>query len=369
MKKAIVISAVNLRKGGTLTILRDCLSFLSESKYPEQYRIIALVHDKKLAFYKNIEYVEFPNTIKSWGRRLWCEYVTMYFLSKKISHVYLWLSLHDTTPNVVSEKRAVYCQTSFPFMKPKWSDLLFDYKIVLFSFFTRFAYRINIMKNDYIVVQTEWMKKNMAGMFGLLEDRFIVAPPEQKSYVIHASNSKKENCFIFFFPSTPDCHKNFEVLCKAAELLEMEIGKGKFKVVITINGRENRYSRWLYNKWKNVDSIDFKGFLSKYDVYTYYSIADCLVFPSRIETWGLPISEFSFFKKPLILADLPYAHETAQGIDNVCFFNPYESLELKNIMKKIIFEDYEQFNLIPKIQRKGLYVNTWKDLFEKLVNN
>ena len=75
--KNIVVSAVNLRKGGTLTILRECLHYLSGSKWVKEYRIIALVHKKELAFYPNIEYVEMPDTIKSWGRRLWREYVTM----------------------------------------------------------------------------------------------------------------------------------------------------------------------------------------------------------------------------------------------------------------------------------------------------
>ena len=158
--KTIVISAVNLRKGGTLTILRECLSFLSGSKWTKKYRIVALVHKKELALYPNIEYVEIPDTVKSWWRRLWCEYVTMYFLSKRWAPVYLWFSLHDTTPNVQTERQAVYCQTSFPFLKWRWQDWIFDYKIVLFSLFTRFAYQINIKRNRYLSVQANWLRKD-----------------------------------------------------------------------------------------------------------------------------------------------------------------------------------------------------------------
>ena len=43
-KKTIVVSAVSLRKGGTLTILRDCLCYLSTLAVDGHYRIIALVH-------------------------------------------------------------------------------------------------------------------------------------------------------------------------------------------------------------------------------------------------------------------------------------------------------------------------------------
>lgn len=151
-KKTIVVSAVNIRKGGTLTILRGCLEYLS-SLPCEEYRVVALVHKRSLADYRNIEYIEIPTTVKSWFRRLWCEYVTMYGISKKLQPVDLWLSLHDTTPRVVAKRQAVYCQTSFPFLKVKIEDLRFDPKIVLFSLFTRFAYQINVHRNKYLIVQ------------------------------------------------------------------------------------------------------------------------------------------------------------------------------------------------------------------------
>ena len=75
--KTIVISAVNLRKGGTLTILRNCLEYLSALvQESDAYRVVALVHKKELADYPGIEYIELPWTVKSWLLRLWCEYVT-----------------------------------------------------------------------------------------------------------------------------------------------------------------------------------------------------------------------------------------------------------------------------------------------------
>ena len=365
--KNIVVSAVNLRKGGTLTILRECLHYLSGSKWVKEYRIIALVHKKELAFYPNIEYVEMPDTIKSWGRRLWREYVTMYFLSKKWAPVYLWLSLHDTTPNVQAERQVVYCQTSFPFLQWRWKDCIFDYKIVLFSLFTRFAYQINIKRNRYLIVQADWLRKGLANMFHLPQNRFIVAPPELKIQR-KASSFGIKNCFAFFFPATPDCHKNFEQLCEATRLLEEELGKGKFQVWITINGKENRYTRWLYRKWGKVNSLKFSGFMDKKKLYATYTATDCLVFPSRVETWGLPISEFAVFGKPMLLADLPYAHETAAGCPNVAFFNPSDPQILKEQMKRLIQKDTSFLTTVPKTAILEPVAYTWDELFERLLS-
>ena len=71
-KKTIVISAVNLRKGGTLTILRDCLQYLSQLVQESDYRVVALVHKRELCDYDGIEYIEMPDIIKGWGKSLSC---------------------------------------------------------------------------------------------------------------------------------------------------------------------------------------------------------------------------------------------------------------------------------------------------------
>lgn len=335
-KTTVVVSAVNIRKGGTLTVLRDCLKYLSENE-STNHRIIALVHDRKLCDFPGIEYLEFPDTIKSWGRRLWCEYVTMHRVSREIAaqdgrKVWTWLSLHDTTPRVEAEHREVYCHTSFPFLKIKARDFLMDPKIPLFAMFTKWAYRINIRRNDCLIVQQEWFRKGLSGITGFPEERIRVIPPQRSSEAVEPMDISYDTPF-FFYASTPDCHKNFEVLCEAAKMLENKVGKGKFKLVLTINGSENRYSRWLYKRWGGVESIDFHGFMSKPELFGHYKSATAFVFPSRVETWGLPISEFlSVGNGQLMLADLPYAHESSKGAADVKYFDESDPKRLTELL-------------------------------------
>ena len=365
-RRTIVVSAVSLRKGGTLAILRDCLCYLSTLADSGEYRVVALVHKRELADYPGIEYIEMADIIKGWGRRLWCEYVTMRRISKKLAPVYLWLSLHDTTPAVIAEHRAVYCQTSFPFYKSSWRDFRFDYKIVLFALFTRFAYRINVRRNDYLIVQQEWLRTGFSRMLGVKKEKFIVSPPERKDIQVVAGNIPLP-CFTFFYASTPDCHKNFELLCAAASLLERETGAGKFKVVLTVSGKENSYAQWLYKKYGEVDSIDFAGFMSKEKLFGYYNAADCLVFPSKIETWGLPISEFMVNGKPMLLADLPYAHETAAGGKAVAFFSLSAPGILKGQMRKLLEGDFSFLNPVPDFGKQEPAACSWEDMFDILL--
>ncbi len=68
-------------------------------------------------------------------------------------------------------------------------------------------------------------------------------------------------------------------------------------------------------------ALAFIGYLSKEQLYAYYQQSNCLIFASKVETWGLPITEFAVFNKPMLLSDLPYAHETAAGCEQVAFFH------------------------------------------------
>ena len=159
MTKHIVISAVNIRKGGTLTVLRDCLRYLSGC--PDLH-VTALVHQRELCDYPGIDSIEIPWSIDSWGKRLKCEYVTMKGISEKLQPVDLWLSLHDTTPNVAAQRQAVYCQTSFPFLKVRLRDFIMDKKIPLFALFTKYAYKKNVHRNDYLIVQQDWLREGLS---------------------------------------------------------------------------------------------------------------------------------------------------------------------------------------------------------------
>lgn len=366
--RTIVVSAVNIRKGGTLTILRDCLSYLSGLAQSGTYRVVAIVHKKELAYFPCVEYIEKPKTIKSWGRRLWCEYVTMYHISQQLAPVYLWLSLHDITPRVKAERQAVYCQSSFPFLRWKWQDAKFDYKIVLFTWFTKFAYRINVKRNKNLIVQAEWLRQGFSEIFGLPIGSFIVAPPERKQLLTYVRREKGVNAvYTFICVATADCHKNFEILCHAAILLEKELGEGRFKVVLTISGTENNYSQWLYRRWGRCHSLNFAGFMNKQRLYDTYAQADCLVFPSRVETWGLPISEFAAFDKPMLLADLPYAHETAAGSGQVAFFSPNDVNQLKEYMKRLVLHDTSFLLAVPQQHIAAPKSYSWKELFDLLL--
>ena len=361
--KKIVISGINIIDGGALSVYKDCLKYINE--IANNYKIIALVHNKKLFsdlnLSKEIEFIEFEDSKSSWFKRCYYEYFYFKRLSKKLKP-YLWLSLHDITPNVESEKLAVYCHNSTPFYDMKFKDIKYDKKVFLFSKFYKYLYKINIKKNNYVIVQQNWIKEEFKRMYGI--KNIIVAPPEN-NYSVKFEEKKEIENNSFFYPSFPRVFKNFEIICQAVELLEKE-NINNFKVYLTIDGSENLYSKEIIEKYKNLKCIEFLGLISREKVFEYYSRVECLIFPSKLETWGLPISEFKQFNKPIILSELPYAYETIGDFDKCLFFNPNSVEELKNQMLKIINKE-NKFSENKKEINRELYAENWEELFEVLL--
>lgn len=368
-KKTIVLSGINLIEGGPLTIYKECLRCV-EKYFLENYEIVALVHNRELfsEFDSKIKFIEFMDSKKSYLKRFYYEYFYFKRLSKKLKP-YLWFSLHDMTPNVVTDKRAVYCHNPIIFYDVKRKDMINEFKMFMFSRFYKYIYKINIKKNNFVVVQQDWIRKRFKKIFKI--KNVVVAHP---NVVIDDSNNNFKNTKIvknsFLYPSFPRIFKNFEVICKAVEILENK-NIENFKVYLTIDGNENIYSKEIVEKYGRLKCIEFIGLQTRENLMKYYSKIETVIFPSKLETWGLPISEAKAFGKNIILADLEYAHETLGTYEKVMFFGPDDAEKLAEKMEMLINDDENMKNIefdgnIEKNIEKPFCKN-WKELFDILL--
>ena len=368
-KKTIVLSGINLIEGGPLTIYKDCLRCV-EKYFLENYEIVALVHNRELfsEFDSKIKFIEFMDSKKSYLKRFYYEYFYFKRLSKKLKP-YLWFSLHDMTPNVVTDKRAVYCHNPIIFYDVKRKDMINEFKMFMFSRFYKYIYKINIKKNNFVVVQQDWIRKRFKKIFKI--KNVVVAHP---NVVIDDSNNNYKNTKIvknsFLYPSFPRIFKNFEVICKAVEILENK-NIENFKVYLTIDGSENIYSKELVEKYGRLKCIEFIGLQTRENLMKYYSKIETVIFPSKLETWGLPISEAKAFGKNIILADLEYAHETLGTYEKVMFFGPDNAEKLAEKIEMLINDDENMKNIefdgnFEKNIEKPFCKN-WKELFDILL--
>jgi glycosyltransferase involved in cell wall biosynthesis len=321
--RRVVVSAVNFTEGGPLTILRECL-MSAVDVLPEKWEIIALVHDEFIiGDISRVRFVSFPQCKRSWFIRMYYE---LHGFSRRFSgtHVDLWLSLHDVTPNVSARRQVVYCHNPSPFYSVSLREGILDFRFLLFNLFYEKLYRINIRKNYAVVVQQNWLRKEFSKKFN--HGKIIVAYPEDSRgagegdfFEGHReSRCSDRSATVILYPSLPRVFKNFEILCEAVKLMQ-RADAAKIELRITIDGTENNYARSLYEVYGNCESIKFIGRKNRAEMDAEYFGADVVAFPSKLETWGLPISEAKKFGKPLLVADLPYAHETVGNYRLVSF--------------------------------------------------
>jgi glycosyltransferase involved in cell wall biosynthesis len=172
----------------------------------------------------------------------------------------------------------------------------------------------------------------------------------------------------FFYPVVSRPFKNFETICEASKILQKR-NITNYKILLTIDGTEENYSKYILKKYSLDNKINFMGRISLDEVHKLYGKTDCLLFPSKLETWGLPISEFAEYKKPMIISDLPYAHETASGARKTFYFNPDNAEELANIMEDVINNNLSKFHPTTKVAVNQPFTQGWDELIELIVKN
>ena len=350
-------------EGGLFTILDNCLQKISEYSENKNLRIIALVHDKSKFNYPNIDYLEFPKAKKSWFLRLYYEYSYFNRLSKKIKPD-VWLSLHDVTPKVVAKKQFVYFHHPTLFYKSTLKDWKFDYKIGVFSILYKYLFQINIKKNNAVFVQQNWIKKEFENLFGL-KNVLVTIPenvPEKKRIEVILDTNK----IHFFYPSFSRSFKNFELIGEAVLLLTNTI-KSKIKIHLTLDKNDNKYSKYIVEKY-DLECINYIGKISRTEVFGYYKKMDCLLFSSKLETWGLPISEAKGFDKPILAANLPYAKETVENYEKVSFFDIENPKELAQMITDFV-NGTIQFQGNKDIFDKSDQLKDWNAIFDFMLKN
>ena len=142
------------------------------------------------------------------------------------------------------------------------------------------------------------------------------------------------------------------------------MGVTGFKVIITFDGTENNYSADIVAKYKHLPTLSFIGLVPYEKVTGLYSQVNCLLFPSTLESWGLPVSEFKQTGKPMIIADLPYAKETAGNYEKTIFFNPKDASQLASYMLKIIRKETIRYSPVEVINYEQPYSSNWEELFK-----
>jgi glycosyltransferase involved in cell wall biosynthesis len=360
--RRLVISAVNLTDGGTLTVLQEFIQAACDTLSAE-WDIVVFAHDRRLFNSSRPRYIEIPSSKRSWLLRLWTEWVRFRRYARQLAPD-LWLSLHDMSPNVGAVRQAVYCHNPSAFFALRPRDVLFQPKLLAFRIAYAWLYKINLKRNCAIVVQQSWLREEFRKWTTASQDIIVAHPAAGDEGIRQDRDLHRSGRATFFYPTLPRPFKNLELICHAVEQLEQDRA-WRSEVIFTMDGTENRYSSWLKRRFGGCASLRFAGHQSRDQMTRLYMQTDCLLFPSRMETWGLPITEAKRFHLPMLVANLPYARETVGNYDRVSFIGIDDTEELAR--KLLAFQEGTLvFDPVTGVAPEQPFVRGWPELVRLL---
>lgn len=192
----------------------------------------------------------------------------------------------------------------------------------------KFSYLKYYNQNDYNwLVQTRYIDK-------LLQTHLKINPKNIFVYPIFKEESEsfnsKKSSNNFVYVSSGVSHKNHERLIEAfigaANKTDKEI-----KLHLTLGKAE--LSKGLY---PNNLKIQFHGTLSTDKVNELYNFCEFAIYPSLVESFGLPLIEAANYGCKVIASDLPYVHEI---IGPSLTFDPYSIESISNAILNAIDTD------------------------------
>lgn len=365
MKKIVVISGVNLVEGGTLTVFKDSISEFLNKKDVSLY---VLCHKKELLIdldMSNVTVFEFPNIKNSWFKRIYFEYIASFLISKKIKPD-IWLSMHDICPLVSCKNVFVYCHNPSPFYRSTIFDWKYDKRFYIFTKFYHLIYRINSLMSCKLIVQQEWLADSFKKKYGAND--IVVSRPELRKISNIVGNSSSTDTVTFFYPSLVRTFKNFELILKAFECLYAQNNSLDVRLVVTFCANDGPYANDLYNSYKHVPYIKFVGRLSLTEVHDLYKSNPVLIFPSKLETWGLPMSEAKSYGCRILASALPFAYETISDYDNVSFFDPDDVISLVRIIEEVSKGNHKFQGNKMLFNNNYTTIKSWTDFYSFILN-
>lgn len=309
----LAVEALGIKAGGGRTIL---LSLVREwtDQYPDWSMTIftseegVLPSDLENHSAVSVRRVRFGN-VRVW-RAIWGQFLARFHPSIKASNVLLTLTCSmasGPTPSVA------YVQNALPFVResrelkvPRSVRRLVQRRVML---------RV-INEADLVVVQTKWFASYLASQLNMGKRIAVERPQPPCSFTCGPSITTLQfdapSGFVLYVGSDLP-HKNLELLEQAWTQV-VRSGRLLHDIELWVAGVNERGSQGTHN-------IKYLGNVPRDRLCGYYRAAELLVYPSLVETFGLPLLEAQWHGLPVIAPDLPYARETVR--DAGLYYDPH----------------------------------------------
>lgn len=325
--KTIIVFDVPAENGGALTILNQ---YYNQAVKNKTINWIFVISKPELKSTENVEVLRYPWIKKSWFHRAWFDI----FFERKIikrSNADEVLSLQNSYLRT-KKFQTIYIHNPLPFSDIKFSFFK-EFKMWLYKKIQKVKIKKSLNNGNKIIVQTNWMKDACLNVNENLIDKIEIIQPELNKVVF--DYKYKLDSFektTFFYPAANFKYKDHLTILKAAAKLPKD---ANYEIIFTLDKNDSSNNHLVnYANEFNL-KINFIGKLTYEQVLNQYC-QSTLLFPSYLETFGLPLKEASTIGAPVIAANTPFAQEILKDYLNKEFFSVSNEDELAIILAKHI---------------------------------
>lgn len=312
-----LIYDVHASESGALAILDDLYNKIMQNE-DKTIQYIFAVSTPEYEDAENIKVLRYPWVKKSWFHRLYFNSITTRKILREYKPTQVY-SLQNEGISFFKGTQKVYLH--LPFVLCDYKFGLYEDGIRLWIYQNIFSKSIfsSLRQVDEVIVQTSWMKEALVKKAGVCAKHITVEAPDISTNQIGEFQDIVQNRRRFFYPATAFNYKNHMTLLKAIKYA-VEKGLTEYEVVFTIRKDENLYTEKLFDYViKNSLNVYFNGPLSRSDVFQMYT-RSVLLFPSFVESFGLPLLEARKSETYVIASDCPFSREILDGYDKAEFF-------------------------------------------------
>lgn len=334
MKKNFIIyaPAINSKTGGAHSILENFLNSIDKNLVSgATWHFIGNLEYESLCLQKNIHFIQL-NLNKKWIFRILYDFLffkILYLKNKPPTNI---ISFQNTTPTIRSfDTSLTYIHQAIPFIENFHPNPITNLKLFLIKHF--YFYFINFglrKKNSFFIIQSEWLKKICAVRLKIPEYHFVTHRPLPSDIDFDLAKNLQNNLDSFFYPSLYQDYKNHNRLIQAFIKAATTNPERNFQLELTINKREILLPINL--------QINFLGALSRQETLNKINNSSAIIFPSLIESYGMPIAEAIFLNTPVLASHLPYAIELLG--ENGNYFDPKDVNSISNAIVNFSPKNY-----------------------------
>ncbi|VTS24291.1 Glycosyl transferases group 1 [Streptococcus porcinus] len=329
------------RSKGALSVFEEFYNTVLEDSSDIEW--IFLVSEQIVNSKNNVKVIV-DKSLRSKFKRLKFDLFTGHRYIKKFSPDVI-VSFQNTLPLFTTTKTVLYLHQSLPFQTEKEYSFFkrneFPYAVI--QYIIGSLIRLSVKRSDLTIVQSEWLKQAIST---ISKNTKVIAPTIKD--IPKLNNQEISNQVCFFYPTSDYPYKNNELIEKAVEIVEQNFES--FSVKIT-----------LEHKLKS-ERIESLGMISRTEVMSLMS-QGVLLFPSYIESFGLPLLEARELNRIILSTDTLFAREVLQDYPNVYYFHKNNYEELAQLMERVI-----QGNItIKKEVVKSAKKNSWEVVKNSIV--